>query len=75
MRQNFRVRVQAEVAARTLGLSGLNVRARAWTEGVANLRVHGTHGEIVFTRYLEEAPLLGKLEARPTSLVRSADVV
>ena len=65
VRQNFWVRVQAEVAAKTLGLSGLNLRAREWAEGVANRRVHGTHGEIVFTRYLAEAPFLGSLGSRP----------
>jgi transposase len=64
-RQNFWVRVQTEVAAKELYLSGLNLRAREWSEGVANLRVHGTHGEVVLKRFLEEEPLLGKLDARP----------
>jgi transposase len=65
VRQNFWVRVAAEVEAKRLFLSGLNLRAKAWTEGVANVRVHGTHGEVVLKRYAEEEPLLGKLDARP----------
>jgi transposase len=65
VRQNFWVRVQAEIAAQSLGLAGLNLRAREWAESVANVRVHGTHGEVVLTRYLAEAPLLGSLDGRP----------
>ena len=65
VRQNFWVRVATEVEAKRLSLSGLNLRAREWTEGVANVRVHGTHGEVVLKRYAEEEPLLGKLDARP----------
>lgn len=65
VRQNFWVRVAAEVEAKRLFLPGLNLRAREWTEGVANVRVHGTHGEVVLKRYAEEEPLLGKLDARP----------
>jgi transposase len=65
VRQNFWVRVAAEVEAKRLFLPGLNLRAREWTERVANVRVHGTHGEVVLKRYAEEEPLLGKLDARP----------
>jgi transposase len=65
VRQNFWVRVASEVEAKELFLPGLNLRAREWTEGVANIRVHGTHGEVVLKRYAEEEPLLGKLDARP----------
>ena len=65
VRQNFWVRVAAEVEAKRLFLPGLNLRAKEWTEGVANVRVHGTHGEVVLKRYLEEEPLLGKLDGRP----------
>ena len=65
VRQNFWVRVAAEVEGKRLFLPGLNLRAREWTEGVANVRVHGTHGEVVLKRYAEEEPLLGKLDARP----------
>lgn len=65
VRQNFWVRVAAEVEAKRLLLPGLNLRAREWAENVANVRVHGTHGEVVLARYAEEEPLLGKLDARP----------
>jgi transposase len=65
VRQNFWVRVAAEVASKELVLPGLNDRARDWVERVANARVHGTHGEVVATRYAAEAPLLGKLVGRP----------
>jgi transposase len=65
VRQNFWVRVVAEVQAKRLCLPGLNWRAQEWTQGVANLRVHGTHGQVVLQRYAEEEPLLGKLDARP----------
>jgi transposase len=65
VRGNFWVRVQADIAAKALGLAGLNLRAQEWAEGVANQRVHGTHGEVVLKRYLEEAPLLGSLDGRP----------
>ncbi len=65
IRQNFWVRVQVDVSAKRLLLPGLNLRAREWADTVANQRVHGTHGEVVYKRYLEEEPLLGKLEGRP----------
>lgn len=65
VRQNFWVRVAAEVEAKRLYLPGLNLRAKAWTEGVANVRVHGTHGEVVSKRYAEEEPRLRKLDGRP----------
>jgi transposase len=64
VRGNFWVRVAEEVRAGRLELSGLNGRAREWTEGVANLRAHATHGEVVASRYAEEAPLLGKVNGR-----------
>lgn len=64
VRQNFWVRVGEEVRSGKLELSGLNGRAREWTEGVANQRVHGTHGEVVAKRYAEEAPLLGQVHGR-----------
>jgi transposase len=64
VRENFWVRVAAEIAAGTLALRGLNARATAWADEVANQRVHGTHGEVVWTRYRTEAPLLGRLEGR-----------
>lgn len=65
VRQNFWVLVATEVESKQLYLSGLNLRAREWVEGVANVRVHGTHGEVVMARYAQEAPLLSKLDARP----------
>ena len=64
VRGNFWVRVAEEVLSGRLGLPGLNGRAREWTEGVANQRVHGTHGEVVSKRYAEEEPLLGKMGGR-----------
>ncbi len=64
VRQNFWVRVSPEVESRRLLLPGLNQRAKAWVEQVADARVHGTHGEVVGKRYAEEAPLLGKLDGR-----------
>lgn len=64
-KQNFWVRVAAEVASKEIDLDGLNARARAWTGGVANVRVHGTHGEVVAIRYAREADQLGKLDAHP----------
>jgi transposase len=65
VRQNFWVRVAALVTSKELDLDGLNERAREWSSGVANVRVHGTHGEVVAVRYAREAGLLGKLSARP----------
>jgi len=65
VRQNFWVRVGHEVRAGTLDLAGLNRRARAWSEQIANQRVHGTHGAVVWDRYQEEAPVLGRLAGRP----------
>lgn len=65
VRQNFWVRVATEVENQRLCLAGLNLRAREWADGVANRRVHGTHAEVVMTRYAQEAPLLGRLDARP----------
>jgi transposase len=64
VRQNFWVRVGEQVRSGHLELSGLNGRAMEWTEGVANRRVHGTHGEVVAKRYAEEEPLLGKVHGR-----------
>jgi len=64
VRGNFWVRVSEEVRSGKLELPGLNGRAREWTEGVANQRVHGTHGEVVAKRYAEEEPLLGKVHGR-----------
>ena len=64
VRQNFWVRVAEEVRSGKLELAGLNGRAREWTEGVANQRVHGTHGEVVSKRYAEEEPLLAKVGGR-----------
>lgn len=64
VRQNFWVRVGEEVRSGRLELPGLNGRAREWTEGVANQRVHGTHGEVVAKRYAEEASLLGQVHGR-----------
>ncbi len=65
VRQNFWVRVAEAVLAGELEPAELNRRAREWTEGVANLRVHGTHGQVVAKRYAEEEPLLGKVHGRP----------
>lgn len=65
VRENFWVRVAHEVAAATLDLVGLNERAKAWAEGVANQRIHGTHGEVVAKRLADELPLLGKLAGQP----------
>jgi transposase len=65
VRQNFWVRVAEEVRTGQLELAGLNERARDWTARVANRRVHGTHGEVVATRYAVEEPLVGKLAGRP----------
>jgi transposase len=64
VRQNFWVRVAEDVRSGKLELAGLNGRAREWTEGVANQRVHGTHGEVVSKRYAEEEALLGKVGGR-----------
>lgn len=64
VRGNFWVRVAEEVPSGRLELSGLNGRAREWTQGVANQRVHGTHGEVVSKRYAEEESLLGKVAGR-----------
>lgn len=65
VRQNFWVRVAPAVASKELDLGGLNARAVEWAEMVANVRVHGTHGAVVRTRYAEELPLLGTLVGRP----------
>lgn len=65
VRQNFWVRVAAAVEAKQMLLPELNERARQWVANVANLRVHGTHGEVVLKRFAEEEPLLGKLDGRP----------
>jgi transposase len=65
VRQNFWVRVGAEVEAKRMFLPELNERALQWAGNVANLRVHGTHGEVVLKRFAEEEPLLGKLDGRP----------
>lgn len=65
IRENFWVRVAAEVAAGTLDLPGLNERAAAWVATVAHPRVHGTHGEIVADRLVRERPHLGSLMGRP----------
>jgi transposase len=65
VRQNFWVRVAAEVEAKLLFLPELNDRAREWAANVANVRVHGTHGEVVWQRYAEEAPLLSRTTGRP----------
>lgn len=65
VRGNFWVRVGGEVARGELELSGLNERAEGWVELVANGRVHGTHGEVVRARYLEEEPHLAKTYGRP----------
>ncbi|MHB1340100.1 MAG: IS21 family transposase [Bellilinea sp.] len=65
VRGNFWVRVGEEVRAGRLELAGLNERASEWVEGVANRRVHGTHGQVVAERYAEEAALLGNTHGRP----------
>ncbi|MBV8431307.1 MAG: IS21 family transposase [Acetobacteraceae bacterium] len=65
VRQNFWVRVGQDVRAGTLDLAGLNQRARTWSEQTANQRVHGTHGAVVWERYRDEAPVLGRLVGRP----------
>ncbi len=64
VRGNFWVRVAEEVRSGKLELSGLNERARDWVDRVANQRVHGTHGQVVAARYVEEKPLLGKILGR-----------
>lgn len=65
IRQNFWVRVANEVAAGRVELEGLNERAKQWVETVANVRVHGTHGEVVLKRFREEEEALGRLEGSP----------
>jgi transposase len=65
VRQNFWVRVAPAVASKELDLAGLNGRAADWAATVANVRVHGTHGAVIQTRYAEEFPLLGTLVGRP----------
>lgn len=65
VRQNFWVRVAGEVASKQMDLVRLNERAAEWVANVANIRVHGTHGEVVLKRFAEEQPLLGTLIARP----------
>lgn len=64
VRQNFWVRVAAEVKAGQLSLAMLNERARAWTQDVANERLHATHEQVVRLRYAEEEGLLTKLGTR-----------
>lgn len=65
VRQNFWVRVCDQVASKHLELTGLNERARDWVQNVANMRVHGTHGEVVLKRFTEEQPILRSIMARP----------
>jgi transposase len=65
VRPNFGVRVAPAVASKDLDLGGLNGRAVEWTETVANVRGHGTHGAVIQTRYAEEFPSLGTLVGRP----------
>jgi transposase len=64
-KHNFWVRGASLVARKDLALDGLNEQARSWSGGVANVRVHGTHGEVVAVRSAREAALLGKLDTRP----------
>jgi Transposase and inactivated derivatives len=64
VRGNFWVRVAQEVSTGKLELASLNERARAWMDRVANERVHGTHGEIVRDRYVQEEPQLGRVDGR-----------
>jgi transposase len=64
LRQNFWVRVAAEVKAGQLTLALLNERVRAWVQGVANERLHATHGQVVRLRYAEEEGRLTKLGTR-----------
>lgn len=65
VRQNFWVRVSDEVKNKQLVLAGLNQRAQDWVATVANVRVHGTHGQVVQERYAAEEPLLAKVDGRP----------
>lgn len=65
VRGNFFVRVAPELRVRELDLAGLNERAGRWVAEVANLRVHGTHGEVVSERLAREIPLLGRIDVRP----------
>ncbi len=65
VRGNFWVRVAREVESGELGLACLNERAAEWALGVANQRVHGTHGLVVAERYAEEEPMLGQTYGRP----------
>jgi len=65
LRQNFWVRVAHDVMTGQLDLAGLNGQVQVWVEQIANLRVHGTHGEVVAARYAAEKPLLGQLAGRP----------
>jgi transposase len=65
VRQNFWVRVAADVAAGALDLAELNERAADWVSRVANQRRHGTTGEVVQSRLQEEQPRLGTVTARP----------
>lgn len=65
VRQNFWVRVNSEVASGELELAALNERARQWVEKTANVRVHGTHGEVVLRRLEEEKSHLGTINGRP----------
>jgi transposase len=64
VRGNFWVRVSQEVVSGELGLAELNERACQWLTEVANVRVHGTHAEVVAKRYAQEEPLLGKMMDR-----------
>ena len=61
MRQNFWVRVAREVESKEMGLAELNRRVKEWVGRVANERVHGTHGEVVRQRLVEEEPLLARV--------------
>jgi len=65
VRQNFWVRVKGEVARGELELAALNEHVKEWMERTANVRLHGTHGEVVLKRLEEEKPLLGVFSRRP----------
>jgi len=65
VRANFWVRVSHTVANGQLDRAGLNEQAKRWAAEVANVRVHGTHGEVVAQRLAAEQPFLGKLTGRP----------
>jgi hypothetical protein len=64
------VRINFWPGLRFVDLADLNRQGRDWLDGTANVRIHGTTGEVPFTRLPQEQlqPILGKA-VYDTSLV------